>query len=412
MIVLDDASYSHLRGLRVFGKSTQNGTPAPTAPVDIVSVGDNGNIVVEVTRNNLLKLPEAPLTVGGITYTPKDGGIECNGTATTAGAYYPLQGGFFANAIPIPYWLQEGKEYILSGACNNVKLVIYFYDENGASISFYDKFTVPSGYKYFGVFLYVLNETTVNTMVYPMICLSAFKNADFGQYTEQKITLSTPSGLHGIPVTSGGNYTVNGQQYICDEVDLERGVRLQRIAKKSFAGVYTWSQPSTWANKNAFVASNLISDAVQVAGYFTKSNIMCNRLGISTPNDISNTAVNVVAQGANTGVYVSVEGITTLEALKAYFAENETYIYYVLAEPIETALTAEEIEAYKSLHTNYPNTTVLNNAGAFMEVSYNADTKTYIGSPMECCCLKDAVTGTVYKLVVSDGKLTMEEVIN
>jgi hypothetical protein len=52
--------------------------------------------------------------------------------------------------------------------------------------------------------------------------------------------------------------------------------------------------------------------------------------------------------------------------------------YYILNEPIETALSEEEIAAFKALHTNYPNTTVLNDAGATMELSYNADTKTYV----------------------------------
>lgn len=46
----------------------------------------------------------------------------------------------------------------------------------------------------------------------------------------QTLTLLTPNGLPGIPVTSGGNYTdQSGQQWVCDEVDLERGVKVQRV---------------------------------------------------------------------------------------------------------------------------------------------------------------------------------------
>lgn len=49
---------------------------------------------------------------------------------------------------------------------------------------------------------------------------------------QQTITLPTPNGLPGIPVTSGGNYTdPTGQQWVCDEVDLERGVKVQRVWK-------------------------------------------------------------------------------------------------------------------------------------------------------------------------------------
>ena len=52
---------------------------------------------------------------------------------------------------------------------------------------------------------------------------------------QQTITLQTPNGLPGIPVTSGGNYTdPQGQQWICDEVDLKRGVKVQRVDKGAF----------------------------------------------------------------------------------------------------------------------------------------------------------------------------------
>lgn len=51
----------------------------------------------------------------------------------------------------------------------------------------------------------------------------------------QSVSFSTSNGLPGIPVTSGGNYTdENGQQWICDEVDLGRGVYVQRVDKGAF----------------------------------------------------------------------------------------------------------------------------------------------------------------------------------
>lgn len=53
-------------------------------------------------------------------------------------------------------------------------------------------------------------------------------------------------------------------------------------------------------------------------------------------------------------------------------------VLYALPTPIETPLSAEEIAAFKALHTNKPNTTVYNDAGAHMAVEYIADTKTYI----------------------------------
>lgn len=53
-------------------------------------------------------------------------------------------------------------------------------------------------------------------------------------------------------------------------------------------------------------------------------------------------------------------------------------VLYALPASIETPLSAEEIAAFKGLHTNKPNTTVYNDSGAHMEMEYIADTKTYI----------------------------------
>lgn len=56
-----------------------------------------------------------------------------------------------------------------------------------------------------------------------------------GADERQTITLPTPNGLPGIPVASGGNYTdPGGQRWVCDEVDLERGVKVQRVDKGAF----------------------------------------------------------------------------------------------------------------------------------------------------------------------------------
>lgn len=69
---------------------------------------------------------------------------------------------------------------------------------------------------------------------------------------------------------------------------------------------------------------------------------------------------------------------STVEELKQFLANNPTDVLYQIATPIERDLTPEELAAYSSLHTNYPTTVITNDAGAHMEVSYVADTGTYI----------------------------------
>ena len=71
-----------------------------------------------------------------------------------------------------------------------------------------------------------------------------------GADERQTIALPTPNGLPGIPVTSGGNYTdPTGQQWVCDEVDLERGVKVQRVDKAAF------DSTKTLVEQNAILAT-------------------------------------------------------------------------------------------------------------------------------------------------------------
>jgi hypothetical protein len=69
-----------------------------------------------------------------------------------------------------------------------------------------------------------------------------------------------------------------------------------------------------------------------------------------------------------------------MEGFRLYLERSPMTVNYVLATPIETPLTAAELEAFKALYTNRPNTTVFNDSGAPMELTYNVDTKTYFDS--------------------------------
>ena len=99
---------------------------------------------------------------------------------------------------------------------------------------------------------------------------------------------------------------------------------------------------------------------------------MCS---IATYSPYAN-AINTLCL-AGTGMYYK-NDMKTLEEVNAMFAELGTNIVFVgvLETPIETPLSAEELEQYKTIHTNYPTTTILSDAQ--LEVNYVADTKNYI----------------------------------
>lgn len=51
-IRLADSSNLGFNGMRIFGQSTQEGTPSPNAPVPITSVGDSGTVTVTISDNS------------------------------------------------------------------------------------------------------------------------------------------------------------------------------------------------------------------------------------------------------------------------------------------------------------------------------------------------------------------------
>lgn len=67
------------------------------------------------------------------------------------------------------------------------------------------------------------------------------------------------------------------------------------------------------------------------------------------------------------------KGTTTLDDFKAFLDANEVYVWTSLAEPVETALSAAEISAYKALTTYAPTTVISVSGGAGATATYQRD---------------------------------------
>lgn len=72
----------------------------------------------------------------------------------------------------------------------------------------------------------------------------------------------------------------------------------------------------------------------------------------------------------------------TVDALKTYLRDSPITVVGLLKEPIVNELSAEEVQKILALHTNKPNTTIWNDQDAEMQVTYVADTKSYIDNKM------------------------------
>jgi len=185
----------------------------------------------------------------------------------------------------------------------------------------------------------------------------------------QSLTLATPNGLPGVPVSKDGNYTdQNGQQWVCDEVDLGRGKYVQRVLK-------------TKPNKTIVFQKKHESGICE--SFNRDFNVLWARGDIPSLSTIAVWSKWTSSEGTFAlhldGLYYR-DSTKTLEEINAIFAKLGTNIEFcgVLDTPTERDLTPEELAAYEALHTNYPTTVITNDAGAHMEASYVADTGTYI----------------------------------
>ena len=232
----NDAYSAPLCGLTVYGKSTQDGTPSPDNPVPIVSAGDGGSVAVKVTGKNLLNIPDGSATARGVTVTAKDGLISISGTAISSGYAWSNIKPFITSGVVILSSSITSPKVKLVSEIWGVVLTQGIADKM-SNMATRIVFIVTEGQTY--------NLTGVKVQLELGTTATAYS-----PYREQLLTLPTPNGLPGIPVTSGGNYTdQNGQQWVCDEVDLERGVKVQRIDKTSF------DNTKTLAEQNATLAT-------------------------------------------------------------------------------------------------------------------------------------------------------------
>ena len=187
----------------------------------------------------------------------------------------------------------------------------------------------------------------------------------------QSYTAQTSTGFPGVPVTEGGNYTdENGQQWVCDEIDLVKGVYIKRIGETTmpsfaYVGLVYGTQYGDLYEGEALVSIN---------GKATGA--LCEVAQFATVHD--DASKSVIMLSPTIGLEdewcdVTVRGIADSEA--DFIAKTEgKKILYVLAKPKETALP----QGFKELCMNQPKTTIVNDAGAHMVLEYVADPKAYI----------------------------------
>lgn len=339
-IAVDDAFAAPLCGLNVYGKSTQDGTPTPDAPVPIVSAGDGGSVAVKVTGRNLFYeqgFQEYFINSAADSVGLAVGNVSSVLQVVTGAKYYVTR-----NKIGTKFRVAVVDALPTKGSVVRPSSGINADSKQQVEISATSKYMV----------IQCEDEAAFSELM-----VSLDSSTTYSPYREQLLTLPTPNGLPGIPVTSGGNYTdPQGQQWICDEVDLERGVKVQRVYKVDVDGENAkFVQADNYAN----LSPRGLPIALYANGQRT--------YGISTFTSLS-WFYNTV-----NGQFLYLIAANLADQLNASCKKQLGKIYYALATPIETPLTPDEIAAYKALTAYGPDTVVQAGDGAGVKLVYQRD---------------------------------------
>lgn len=180
-------------------------------------------------------------------------------------------------------------------------------------------------------------------------------------YHEQTVTL--PYTLNAIPVSSGGNVTIDGQQYIADYVDVERG-KLVRMCKEY---VITGSERLAmyWLGNASYLRNVCCINNFENIVLYDGINPLAMSdmfIGKISENADDERAIYLMLRGSGDKTlaikFLDSDGITTVDLAKQWLIEHKPKTVFVLSTPEEIDLTSEEVQAFKALATYYPITNI------------------------------------------------------
>lgn len=316
-------------------------SPSPEYPQDIKSVV---NPTMKICGANLLKLDFKKYENNGITLEVVGNKLRFHGTFTDTYTFF------------------EVKDKPLIKKDTKVSLYVYNYNDHDAfawlellsngNIDSLRK-TRPTDTLQEDKYLNAIGIEDYNigdTIDFTTTIAVLDNTTTYKPYKEQTLTL--PITLNAVPVTTGGNVTIGGQQYVADYVDVERG-KLVRMTKR-----VNMNDVSPLINLSYGQHSNGI-------GYLAYSiDEASNETAMKDVEPLSNAYIG--SQWINKSGYVYISSVRSIIFVDDRFTDKNTainlfkdvYIIYVMNTPTEEDLTTEQINALKALKTYYPTTNI------------------------------------------------------
>lgn len=331
-------------------------SPNPDYPQEIKAVV---NPKVVVRGKNLLNATLGTETKNGVTCTVNgDGTYTVNGTATENTYFYLSK----KNKL--------NKSFRVIGCPSGGSIRTYYFQffiqednvwkidtGNGVNVTVNEVKNLDS------IAIAVKKDYTANNLVFkPMLTHDMDATYDDFVSYQQEQTVTLPYTLYAIPVSTGGNVTIGNQQYVADYVDVERGVLVRNVKRVETLKIN--KLPTTTAGTHGekyYVIGVKVANGfvgVKTKGY---EYIMCNNtMRVKQTDELSMNNNVITAFGFTDAFEVRirplVDDFPTIEKLNAYL--SEMVVLYCLATSENFVLTQDQIEAYKSLSTNYPVTNI------------------------------------------------------
>lgn len=345
-------------------------------------------------------------------------------SGSTAHSYEPYVGGVPSPNPDYPQSISDIKDVVITVARRNLLARLEGFGQatvianedgsytiKGGATSDYPQFVIPNAYGDYtlsieqdsttGHTVYLQNDpndytkpmTSITGKVtktctgYLRVLISVFTTADctirimlekgsvahpFQKYEAQ--TAVAMRTLRGVPVSSGGNYTdSNGQEWVCDTLVVRNdgyGVLIENTAVATYSSEDTWTMSQLHRYTTPVKAGRQTSD----------SSILCNYgVPVSWRFGDENKA-----DGACVMYSVRIyDGLTqrfggSLDNFLSWLEGKTITVVSPRVNPATYELSPSQVEQLLALNTYYPVTTVYNDKGAEMGITYIADTKNYI----------------------------------
>lgn len=323
--------------------------PSPEYPQEIVSKTVDE---IVVTGGNLLDCSTTKSNVGNVDIR-FDGSILLVNNKST-----------YAAIVDIPITLDAGT-YHMSVLSTTVAVPIYVANKwfaNGVSNSV-KRATIKIAES--GVYNARITVGAQSTATIDGLMISVV-DAPYEPYHAQTVKLSAPVTLRGVPVTSGGNVTISGQQYMADLITERDGVvGVERWVKWLELPVAEMNNREEYPGWRGF--------GYTVGLKYPMGGAICSHVLASGVVNINPNTDVIFIRKASTNLTQSQWLSKYPDAVIQFALQLESSEFEPLSEPDQRAIRA--------LRTYHGNTVVT--TGAHTEVDYIADPKLYIDNKIK-----------------------------